>query len=353
MITKRTTLILGAGASKPYGYPTGIELSQRLINDNLFNEQIRAGTLTRQDALSFCKTFRYSGMPSIDAFLSRRGHHKAASGDISFEFVGKMGIALALRERATLGGLFHRRVDAVADHIEVDDNWYQYLWVRLTDGITKESIDRFGDSQLKIITFNYDTSLEQYLFTALKNAYDLDDIQAMGHLSRIPINHVYGRLKFGTHELCPDQLMYGVGGRDLILDDVASILVIDEDRNDSVPELPACFDAITHADRIVCLGFGFDRVNVQRLGIAKALHNRYAAQFQSNSQRAPDVICTTLRLTPWERGQVHDTIFAGVQELSAKHPDVAGHYLEKALRLINNHADCKSHQLLRTSGALN
>lgn len=352
MITKSTVLILGAGASKPYGYPLGSELRQRLIDETLFYDAIRSGVLTRQNAVSFCNTFRYSGMPSIDAFLSRRGRHKAASDEISFELVGKLGIALALRERATFGGLFHRRADAETDHIDVEDNWYEYLWTRLTDGVTKENIDRFGNNRLKIVTFNYDISLEQYLFTALKNAYGLDDNHAMMYLNQIPIHHVYGRLKFGTHELCPDQSMYGVGGRDLISDDADSIQVIDEQRNDSAPVLEACFNAISYADRIVCLGFGFDTVNVQRLGIAKVLHNRYEAQFRNNAKRAPDVICTTLGLTPWERSQVHDVVFGGVQELSAKHANVADHYLEKAMALITNHAECKSLKLLRSVGAL-
>lgn len=352
MITKSTVLILGAGASKPYGYPLGSELRQRLIDENLFHEAIKVEVLKRQDVVSFCETFRYSGMPSIDAFLSRRGHHKAASDEISFEVVGKLGIALALRERATFGGLFHRRADAEADHIDVEDNWYEYLWVRLTDGVTKENIHRFGNNRLKIVTFNYDTSLEQYLFTALKNAYGLDDIHAMRYLSQIPIHHVYGQLKFGTHELCPDPLMYGVGGRDLIADDADSIQVIDEHRNDSIPVLEACSSSISHADRIVCLGFGFDTINVQRLGIVKALHDRCDEQFRSNAKRAPDVICTTLGLTPWERTQVHDVIFGGVKALSAKHANVADHYLEKAMASIASHADCKSLMLLRSSGAL-
>lgn len=352
MITKPTVLILGAGASKPYGYPLGTALSQRLFDDSLFSDAIKACELTRQDALSFCETFRYSGMPSIDAFLSRRGHDKTTSGQVTFEFVGKLGIALALRELATFDGLFHRWVNAKADHIDVDDNWYQYLWGRLTEGVTKENIDRFGENQLKVVTFNYDTSLEQYLFTALKNAYGLNDIQAMSHLSRIPIHHVYGCLKFGTNELCPDQLMYGVGGRDLASDDSDSILVIDEHRDDSVPVLQACFNAIAHADRIVCLGFGFDSVNVRRLGIAKALRDRYEMQFQDSAKRAPDVICTTLGLTPWERSQIHELVFGGVQELGAEHALVRNHFLEKTMALLTEHADCKSLKLLRSSGAL-
>ncbi|MGD1089626.1 MAG: hypothetical protein ABR955_13025 [Verrucomicrobiota bacterium] len=34
MITKPTTLILGAGASKPFGFPTGNEIKERVLSLN-------------------------------------------------------------------------------------------------------------------------------------------------------------------------------------------------------------------------------------------------------------------------------------------------------------------------------
>jgi len=32
MLKKRTTMILGAGASRPYGYPTGVDLKNSLLD---------------------------------------------------------------------------------------------------------------------------------------------------------------------------------------------------------------------------------------------------------------------------------------------------------------------------------
>ena len=67
MIEKPTVLVLGAGASMPYGYPSGAELRQRLISEDLFQDAIDSRELSREDVVSFCETFRHSGMPSIDA----------------------------------------------------------------------------------------------------------------------------------------------------------------------------------------------------------------------------------------------------------------------------------------------
>jgi len=352
MIDKPTTLVLGAGASMPYGYPSGAALRQRLIDDELFSSAIQSGLLGQTDVAAFCQTFRYSGMPSIDAFLSRRGQHKAASNVATFELVGKLGIALALRKQAQFGGLFHKWDEADTNQIDMDDNWYEYLWVRLTDGVTKENLPQFGENKLKIVTFNYDTSLEQYLFSALKNAYGLDDVRAMEQLANIPIHHVYGRLTFGINELCPDPLKYGVGGLDLISDDADCIQVIDETRDDRSPTLERCYEALLTAERILFLGFGFDGVNVARLRVADALHDRYTSQFKNSSNRAPEVYCTTIGKTPWERRQVHRMLFEGVQRLAAEKPELVMHYAEKLMAEMTMYSDCKSLNLLRSTGAL-
>ena len=352
MIEKPTVLVLGAGASMPYGYPSGAELRQRLISEDLFQDAIDSRELSREDVVSFCETFRHSGMPSIDAFLSRRGQDKTASTATTFEHIGKLGIALALRKHTTFDALFHKWDEAKANRIDVNDNWYEYLWVCLTDGVTKKNLARFGDNKLKVITFNYDTSLEQYLFTALKNAYGLNDVQAMNELSKISIEHVYGRLTFGIHELCPDQLKYGVGGLDLISDDADCIQVIDEARGQDSSTLERCFGALLGAARIVFLGFGFDSVNVARLRIAGALRHRFAAQFEDSSNRAPEIHCTTVGKTAWERDQVHRLLFSGVQKLAESKPELVGHYLDKTLADITQNSDCKSLKLLRSTGAL-
>jgi hypothetical protein len=59
MIANRTTLILGAGASKPFGYPTGVELREQIIG--------RLG-MRVQDPIyeELLNRFRWSLVSSID-----------------------------------------------------------------------------------------------------------------------------------------------------------------------------------------------------------------------------------------------------------------------------------------------
>ncbi|MET0288542.1 MAG: hypothetical protein ABW178_02835 [Pseudoxanthomonas sp.] len=70
-------LVLGAGASMNYGYPSGAELRQQILSlepklaENL--EIIARGASQKlKSFIEFQEAFRYSQLFSIDAFLGRR-----------------------------------------------------------------------------------------------------------------------------------------------------------------------------------------------------------------------------------------------------------------------------------------
>ena len=80
MIHKPTVLVLGAGASMPYGYPSGSALREMLVDQSTFDELIVGNLISRNDVGGFCERFLYSGMNSIDAFLSRIGSEQITPG---------------------------------------------------------------------------------------------------------------------------------------------------------------------------------------------------------------------------------------------------------------------------------
>src|SRR3546814_11263058 len=105
-------------------------------------------------------------MYSIHAFLGRR--HE-------FEEVGKRCIASILLERE----------DPTAFAKIKNEHWYDYL----LNETTAESWDDLEFSDLSIITFNYDRSLETYLLEALKHGYGKNENEMASKLESLRIVH--------------------------------------------------------------------------------------------------------------------------------------------------------------------
>jgi hypothetical protein len=254
MITRKTVLVLGAGASMPFGFPSGRKLVA-LIVDLLQSDAsptfklLEGHAYEGEQITEFREHLALSGRSSVDEFLEYR---------TDFLDVGKEAIAAALVSFEKTASLFD---------VDMDNNWYQYLLGQLNT-----SFDEFGQNELAIITFNYDRSLEHYLFTALKHSYKKSDEECADKLSKIPIVHVHGKLgrlpwEESRHSLVPYDastrpdklgLMVGRGGE--------NIKIIHESVEED-PEFNEAFELLMVAERVYFLGFGFHETNLKRLRI--------------------------------------------------------------------------------------
>ena len=254
MITRKTVLVLGAGATMPFGFPSGRKLVA-LIVDMLQSdtsptfELLESHAYEGEQITEFRKHLASSGRSSVDEFLEYR---------TDFLSVGKEAIAAALLSFERTASLFD---------VNMDNNWYQYLFGQLNT-----SFEEFGQNELAIITFNYDRSLEHYLFTALKHSYGKDDEECGERLNNIPIVHVHGKLgRFSWEKsrysivpydasTSPDKLglMVGRGGE--------NIKIIHESIEEN-PEFNEAFELLMAAEHIYFLGFGFHETNLKRLRI--------------------------------------------------------------------------------------
>jgi hypothetical protein len=80
MIDTPTLFVLGAGASKPYGFPVGAELKEQIINNfstdierllnNASSLQQREKNIILSDGKSFVNNFSKSPIESIDKYLA-------------------------------------------------------------------------------------------------------------------------------------------------------------------------------------------------------------------------------------------------------------------------------------------
>ncbi len=251
MIKTNTLFILGAGASKPFGYPTGIELRESIITVTKEKEIVQSlgGHVDvhndRVQLYEFINAFKGSGVYSIDSFLEYRPEYM---------YIGKMAIAASLIEKE------------VDNHLRTTEgNWYMYLFDRI-----KVSFEKLDQNNISFITFNYDRSLEQFLFEAIRNLFGKKPEECAEKIEKIPIVHLYGQL----HPLPWQEesgIMYSPNKRLIKRLKTAPItikIISDEREVDSSEEFQKAYKLVKDARRIYFLGFGFDETNLKRLKIS-------------------------------------------------------------------------------------
>lgn len=256
MITKPTVLVLGAGASKPYGYPTGKELYYHALyllgpdQGELATFLWGSGNAHQFDP--FREALYGCGLESIDTFLESRKQ---------FVLVGKLVMAyiLCLREEPAI---LHQRTDEPG-------RWYKYLF-----GIMKTNVDHledFSQNRLAVITFNYDRSLEQFLFTSLKHSFGESDAKCAAELAKIPIVHVHGRLGWLPWQQGRPVRGYEKPERSAgVIEAARSIKIVHEQSDvDSSTEFIQAHDLLAKASTICFLGFGYHETNVKRLQLER------------------------------------------------------------------------------------
>ena len=248
MIEKKTVLILGAGASKPYGFPLGFELRDSVIRRNKdwwMYEHLLNTEFSKEQYAEFTADLAHSGFPSVDAFLEEND---------KWLDVGKAAIALDL-----LGTEQTSQTRMFPPH-QPRDHWYETLWAHLR----ASSWDLFKRNPLSIITFNYDRSLEHYLVTVLCKAYKIGAATAARGLAKLPLLHVHGGLghylandKQADFGRSVDQTRYKAAKQ--------GIRIVHEDAG-STKEFIAARRHIAQAERILFVGFGYHPSNMTKLG---------------------------------------------------------------------------------------
>jgi hypothetical protein len=325
MITIPTVLILGAGASEPYGFPTARKLLEQICDmlgaskcrSPSFSAVLGATRKTSGALVAFRDALFSSGFQSIDAWLE-----KAENEDV--RDIGKAAIAARISRLEITKRLLEPPKPAS------EEDWYQVLWKNLYEDAEFET---FQDNKLSVVTFNYDRSLEQYLFTRMKNTFrgkPYTEYAEKLHES-IPVVHVYGSL--GCLPWENKEWKRGMPLSDLLqLDPFTVPYDLDNYRSEEEPrpphssdyqmamweivcgamkriqlipareETPAKTDAFNEARKriesakvLYYIGFGYHANNIKRLGI-KSL------------KKPQKIMGTTLGLGKTERDYLRDDL---------------------------------------------
>jgi len=256
MITTPAVLILGAGASMPFGYPSGSGLHELVctaIEENQtqdpFFYYMKMAGFDDTNVRKFGHALRRGGA-SVDAFLEARDE---------FHKVGKAAMGYFLAQVENEDKLFAKMGSGDKG------NWYWSL---------ANAIDAYfyelQDNKLTIVTFNYDRSLEHFLFTHLKEKFKEDDAAVANQLKGLGFIHLHGQLgALPWQDREEPKREYGCVNDNDVAESAKGIQIISEAQEEG-PDFEAAWAAIGNAHRIYFLGFGYHSTNLERLRLSAA-----------------------------------------------------------------------------------
>jgi hypothetical protein len=176
--------------------------------------------------------------------------------------IGKAAIAATLIPR--------ENPDAVVS-VGIKDHWYRAVWEAMI--YEAPSAAYLGNNRVRFVTFNYDRSLEFFLHEATKHTFGIDDKAAMEQWKKIGILHVYGHLGEFHYEPSDGRRLYNpAASPEAIKIAAAALKVVPEARTDDPFALARAW--FGEAERICFLGFGFDSLNMKRLGLRDVIETR-------------------------------------------------------------------------------
>lgn len=250
MLDVRTVIVLGAGASAPYEFPTGFELSVLMLNslrpgEATYNNLRDMAGMAQEDIIGFRDAFHHSGKNSVDAFLEHR---------TDLIPIGKFATAHILIGKENPAKLF-----------QYGNSWLREIYNRMNS-----TFDTFARNQLSFVTFNYDRTVEHFFFSALLNTYNRPADEVKAALESLPVVHLHGRLgslpwqeglsRPFEPSITPESLRIAAD----------NIKIIHEDTTDGRDkDFALAKKLLVEADQILLLGFGYNSTNVERLGIAE------------------------------------------------------------------------------------
>lgn len=270
-MSNKTVFVLGAGASSQFGFPTGLELLKKTIYDASLDEVVG---LSRSGIFQEIKDFRdalyFSGLSSVDAFLQFND---------KFQEIGKLLIGCHIAKHENDKKLLMISEMDNDAHSEFDrKSWYRELWRHLS-----LDLDLIIKGRISFVTFNYDRSLEsffelcfQHTFYDGKHMDKTKRTDLYAKLSQINIIHTYGKLGFlpwQKQQKTDLVRLYKPLAEDELSGfwDICQTLDLVRSGGKKPVGIDKARDELSNATRIYFLGFGFDEINMDLIGVANGV----------------------------------------------------------------------------------
>ncbi len=274
MLAEQIVVILGAGASKPYGFPIDSELQDRIIQDFKYDFQSLPYTNISPKSLKFERGKREGlasdyitrlsdskGIASIDNFINVND---------KYELIGKISIQYYLLE-------YERQYLSNRSYSGIN-NWFELVLKELLkDCIEYKDPQALYVDNITFITFNYDRLIE-YIFK--KNFVSLfkDSLNEKKNTDLIDffnyrVMHLYGSVGYLPNKAFPDnsnKVEFGekIDTYEKIESTVNNLRLI----KDGIGDISRLTNILASAKKIYFLGNGFIKKNMDVLDLNNNLN---------------------------------------------------------------------------------
>lgn len=215
MLRRETTLVLGAGASKIFGLPLGVDLKKNIASSidlyfddwgnslkrgdyeiaEAFRVVAKRSTLGNGSINPYVQASREiaEALPvcgSIDDYIERHAGHDL------YAICAKIGIAHCIlnSERKSALRANPDRLDP-PDITTFSGSWLDRFLQLITQGCRSDSLSE-ALGKVKVINFNYDRCFEHFVFYWLRRVYRLTDEAAGAAIACLEIVHPYGSIGY-------------------------------------------------------------------------------------------------------------------------------------------------------------
>jgi hypothetical protein len=258
MLSKNTVFILGAGASRPYDFKTGR------------GQLDWARSLGREGIATYIKPCQPMYAPPLYSRL-------VDTAEKSIDAMLPANSPLLPAAKALIvNDLLRCERNLVIPPSELDTFWYRTLW----ENIPRGTLNQFRRAPLTIFTFNYDRSLDYFLWRGLVAAFpDASPVQIAEALDSVGPFHLHGHLGRLYHESngTGDVVQFGGDSSEggvmnanvqVGIDNIK--LISETTANDE--SFVRAQNAISAAQQLVFLGFGFHNENITKLSLRNCLN---------------------------------------------------------------------------------
>ena len=277
------TFVLGAGSSFEVSMPTGDELKSRIARALSFesgrfgtpkggDDQVcealerlsqRSGSQARSRYFAAAELISAAmpQAPSIDNFIdSHRSNSLVAE-------VGKVAIASEIlkAERASKLYTSPNSNGNRLDFTQIKDSWFNSFFQLVALNAQEEDLpDRL--QRVRVVSFNYDRTLEHFLFHSIQNYYRSSPERAADILKNLVIFHPYGKVgnlpwqntgtsvPFGGDMHCTALLQVSTGLR-----------TFTEGTSETESQIDSIRTTVFDAEILAFLGFAYHELNLELL----------------------------------------------------------------------------------------